>query len=111
MMRSFTTLLVLALMGSGFYLFQTKNTAMLLDRDIGRTMKQIDQTRERAGLLRAEYARQTGPGVVGALAERFLPELKATQPSQYVAMADLERRLPAIGLPQPVHFASSITYS
>ena len=102
MIRPFTTLCVLAVMGSGFYLFQTKNTAMLLDRDIARIMKQVDQARERTGLLRAEYARLTGPGPLGELAGQFLPELKATLPSQYAALPDLERRLPAIGLPQPV---------
>lgn len=102
MIRPFTTLCVLALMGSGFYLFQTKNTAMLLDRDIAKIMKQADQARERAGLLRAEYARLTGPGPLGVLAGEHLPELKATMPSQYAALPDLERRLPGIGVPQPV---------
>jgi hypothetical protein len=101
MMRPFTAICMLAAAGSGFYLFQTKNTSMMLDREIARIMKQTDQARERTGLLRAEYARLTGPGPIGELAAQLLPELKATQPTQYAAMADLDRRLPAIGAPPP----------
>ena len=101
MMRPFTAICMLAAAGSGFYLFQAKNAAMLLDRDIAKIMRQVDQARERTGLLRAEYARLTGPGPIGELATQLLPELKATQPGQYAALNDLERRLPPIGAPQP----------
>ncbi len=101
MIRPFTILCMIAVVASGFYLFQTKNAAMLVDRDIARIMKQVDQARERTGLLRAEYARLTGPGPIGELAAQLLPELKATLPTQYAALGDLDRRLPAIGAPQP----------
>ena len=101
MMRPFTAICMLAAAGSGFYLFQTKNASMMLDRDIAKIMKQVDQARERSGLLRAEYARLTGPGPIGELAAQLLPELKATLPTQYAAMTDLDRRLPAIGVAPP----------
>ena len=101
MMRPFTLLCLFAALGAGFYLFQTKNQAMLLDREIVRTMKQADATRQRTGLLRAEYALLNDPGRLTELAAMFLPELKHTPPSQFSGTADLDRRLPAIGAPSP----------
>ena len=86
-MRPVALLCIIAFIAAGFYLFQTKNQAMLLDRDIARILKSADSARERATLLRAEYARLTGPGPVGDLAERFLPDLRPTAPPQYAAHA------------------------
>ncbi len=101
MKRKFTILCVLAAVGSGFYLFQTKNRAMLLDRDIARLMKSTEATRQHTGLLRAEYALLNDPGRLAQLAGDLLPELKTTAPSQFAGMADLEHRLPAVGAPPP----------
>lgn len=101
MMRPFTLLCLIAALGSGFYLFQTKNQAMLLDRDITRVMKQTDAVRQRAGLMRTEYALLNDPSRLAELSGGLLPDLKTTAPTQFTSFTELERRLPAIGAPMP----------
>ena len=101
MMRNFTLLCLIAALGSGFYLFQTKNQAMLLDREIARVMKQTDIVRQRAGLMRTEYALLNDPSRLAELSGGLLPDLKTTAPTQFASFAELERRLPAIGAPMP----------
>jgi hypothetical protein len=101
MMRPFTFLCMLAAAGSGFYLFQTKNQAMLLDREIQRTMKQTEEARQRAMLLRAEFARLNDPDRLQELATQLLPSLRPTDPKQFTTLAELDKWLPPVGAPMP----------
>jgi hypothetical protein len=83
--------------GSGLYLYQAKHHALMLDRKIDRILNQADAARERAGLLRAEYALLNDPSRLAELATQLLPDLQTTAPGQFTTMADLDRRLPPVG--------------
>ena len=94
MIRPLTCICMLLAAGSGLYLYQTKHRAQLLDREIARTYKQIDTTRERIGALKSEWAVLTETERLAELATQHLA-LKTLDPKQFVAMADLGSRLPA----------------
>ncbi len=101
MIRPFTFVTMLLAAGSGLYLYQTKHQAQVLDREIARTMKTADTVRQRAGLMRAEYALLNDPARLAELSGQWLPELRNTAPAQYSSWSDFDRRLPAIGAPPP----------
>jgi hypothetical protein len=81
---------------SGLYLYQAKHRAQLLDRQIAATMHQAELARDRSGVLRAEWMQLQDPERLAALAGRFLPTLKSTQPGQFTTLAELDNRLPAV---------------
>ena len=96
MIRPFTVISMVLACASGLYLYQSKHQAQMLDRDIGRTLKQTEQARERIGMLRTEWALVNEPDRLAELA-RAHTSLQPLKPTQFVAMADLAARLPAPG--------------
>jgi hypothetical protein len=101
MIHPFTLACALLAVGSGAWVYQSKHSAQLLDRDINRTMKSVDDARGRTGMLRAEYALLNDPSRLQELAEQHLA-LKTTSPVQFARLADLSGRLPAVGSFKPV---------
>jgi len=99
-MRPISLLCMLLAIGSGLYLYRVKYRAQMLDREIHATLRAADETRARAGLLRADYALLNDPIRLQELIDQHLP-LKSTQPGQFTTLAELERRLPPIGLAPP----------
>jgi hypothetical protein len=97
--RPFTCICMLLAAGSGLYLYQSKHQALMLDREIGKTLNAVDAARQRSSLLRAEYALLNDPSRLADLSTQFLPDMKTTTPGQFTSLADLDKRLPAIGLP------------
>jgi hypothetical protein len=95
MIRPLTALTMLMAGGSGLYLYQAKHRAQMLDREITTTMHAAEQARERAGVLRGEWALLNDPERLTAFADRFLP-LKTVQPGQFTSLAELDRHLPAV---------------
>ncbi len=100
MMRPISLLCMLLAIGSGLYLYRVKYTAQMLDREIHATLRAADETRARAGLLRADYALLNDPIRLQELVDQHL-QLKSTQPGQFTTLAELERRLPPVGLAPP----------
>ncbi len=100
MIRPLTCLCLLAAAGSGLYLYQEKHRAQLLDREIGRVVHQADATRERIGLLRAEWALLNEPDRLSGLAAQHL-SLQPLAPTQFAQVSDLPNRLPAPVLTPP----------
>lgn len=100
MMRPLSILCMLLAIGSGLYLYRTKYRAQMLDREITATLRSADEARNRAGMLRADYALLNDPIRLQELVDQHLT-LKTTAPTQFTTLADFERRLPAIGLPPP----------
>lgn len=94
MIRPLTCICMLMAAGSGLYLYQTKHRAQLLDREIAHNLKQIDQTKERIGVLKGEWALLNEPERLADLARQHLA-LHTLAPAQFVALADLGNRLPA----------------
>jgi hypothetical protein len=97
--RPFTCICMLLAAGSGLYLYQSKHQALMLDREISKTLSAVDAARQRSSLLRAEYALLNDPSRLADLSAQFLPDMKTTTPGQFTSLADLDKRLPAIGLP------------
>ncbi len=94
MIRPFTLVCMLSAFGAGLYLYQSKHQAQMLDREIGRTIKQAEATRDRTGMLRAEWALLNEPDRLAELA-RAHTSLQTLKPTQFVALNDLAARLPA----------------
>lgn len=99
MIRPVTLVTFVAFIGSGLYLYQVKHQAQLVDRHIHKVREAIQAARDRAEVLRAEYALLNDPDRLAALAAQFVPDLKPTQPGQWTTMAEIERRLPPVGEP------------
>ena len=94
MIRPFTVICMLLAGGSGLYLYQAKHRSQLLDREIARTIKSTEATRERIGAMRAEWALLNEPERLAELSQQHLG-LRQLDPKQFVALADLGARLPA----------------
>jgi hypothetical protein len=86
---------------SGLYLYQTKQQGRLLDKHIAQVHAQIDATHSRTEVLKAEYQLLNDPDRLTDLASQYLPGLKPTQPPQWSAMAELDKRLPQVSAPKP----------
>jgi hypothetical protein len=98
MTRPLTCLTLIAAAGAGLYLYQEKHRAQMLDREINRVVHATEQTRERTGMMRAEWALLNEPDRLAGLAAQHL-SLQPVTPSQFVQLADLSTRLPAVGAP------------
>ena len=97
MMRPLTFVSMLLAAGSGLYLYQAKQQARVLDRQIADMRTEAGALHQRAEVLRAEYTLLNDPTRLGGLAAQYLPDLKPTQPGQWTSMAELDKRLPPIG--------------
>ncbi|MBV9750758.1 MAG: hypothetical protein JO157_18280 [Acetobacteraceae bacterium] len=93
MIRPFTFVALLLAGTSGLYLYQAKHRAEVLDQQITHTLRQAAATRERIGLLRAEWALLNEPDRLNQLAGQHLG-LEPLQPSRFVAAADLASHIP-----------------
>ncbi len=93
MIRPLTCICMLLAGGSGLYLYQSKHRALMLDREIARTMKQAEIARERITALRTEWALLNEPERLAELSRQHLG-LRTLQPTQFVTPQDLGARLP-----------------
>ena len=100
MIRPFTCVCMVLAGASGLYLYQAKHRVQLLDRDITSTIHATEAARERIGVLRAEWTLQNDPERLAQLADRFLA-LKTVTPGQFTSMAELDKRLPPVRVPEP----------
>ncbi len=98
MIRPLTFICLLGAFGSGLYLYSEKHRAILLDRDIGHAIRGTEAARERTGMLRAEWALLNDPGRLQTMADKYLA-LKTMAPGQFVQLAELSTRLPAVPPP------------
>jgi hypothetical protein len=94
MIRPVTCITALLACGSGLYLYQTKHQAQMVDRQIEHTAKAITATKMQTRELAAAWTVLGSPDRLQQLSEQYL-DIKPMQPSQFVAMADLDSRLPA----------------
>ena len=103
MIRPVTAICMLAAGASGLYLYQTKHRAVMLDRQIMSVLKQTEATRERIGMMRAEWALLNEPERLAELSGKHLG-LRTLAPTQFASVADFGSRLPppvAPGTPYP----------
>lgn len=97
MIRPLTFVSMLLAAGSGLYLYQSKQQARVLDRQIADIRGAAAALHQRAEVLRAEYTLLNDPTRLSGLATTYLPDLKPTQPGQWTLMAELDKRLPQVG--------------
>jgi hypothetical protein len=98
MTRPLTCLTLIAAAGAGLYLYQEKHRAQMIDREINRIVHATEQTRDRTGMMRAEWAALNEPDRLAGLAQQHLA-LQTMGPGQFVTLADLASRLPPVGAP------------
>jgi hypothetical protein len=94
MIRPFTCVSVLLACGSGLYLYQTKHHAQVVDRQIEHTVQAITATRTQTRELAAAWTLLGNPDRLQLLADQYL-DIKPVQPSQFVALSELDNRLPS----------------
>lgn len=102
MTRPLTCLTLIAAAGAGLYLYQEKHRAQMVDREINRTVHATEQTRDRIGMMRAEWALLNEPERLASLATTYLASLQTMTPGQFAHIADLGSRLPPVGGPTAV---------
>ena len=100
MIRPVTCVCALLAGASGLYLYQSKHSVQLLDRQIESTVRATQAARERSGVLRAEWTVRNDPERLAQLADRFL-QLKTVTPGQFTTLAELGNRLPPVQVPGP----------
>ncbi len=103
MIRPLTCVCAILAGASGLYLYSEKHRTTLLDQQISAIVSDTQHIRERTAMLRAEWALLNQPDRLQGLATRFLPQLGAMAPTQFVQMASLDRHLPAAGPEIPPH--------
>lgn len=100
MIRPITLLSVLLAFAAGLWLYQAKHAAQIADREIMRLYRQVDQSRDRISILRAEWAMLNMPDRLRDVAGRHL-SLEMIHPTQWATASELGRRLPAPGQALP----------
>ena len=98
MTRPLTCLTLICAAGAGLYLYQEKHQARMVDREINQTVHATEQTRDRIGMMRAEWAMLNEPDRLTNLATAHLT-LQSMVPGQFVQLADLGNHLPPVGAP------------
>ncbi|MCQ4162499.1 hypothetical protein NON00_21545, partial [Roseomonas sp. GC11] len=103
MFRPLTVVAIAAFSLVGWHVYRAEEAATQLDRELRDLNKRIEAARERSQVLRAEWALLNEPERLRQVAQKHLP-LEAMQPTQFVRMPELERRLP-----QAVAFAGPVS--
>lgn len=103
MFRPLTFITLAMACGSGLYLYQVKHQAQVLDRQIERAARQTEAARAQARELNAAWTLLGNPSRLQQLSDQYLT-IQPVKPTQFVAMADLDAKLPA---PRPLDSAPS----
>ncbi len=103
MIRPLTCVCAILAGASGLYLYSEKHRTTLLDQQISGIVSDTQHIRERTAMLRAEWALLNQPDRLQGLATRFLPQLGAMAPTQFVQLSALDHHLPPPGPEVPPH--------
>jgi len=95
MIRPLTLVTLFAAAGAGLHVYNSKHEVALLDRELRSIAKSIEEAETRTQALQAEWAWLTEQERLRGLAQRYLA-LEPMQPSQFLRMAEAERRLPPV---------------
>ncbi len=93
MLKIFNAVLVLAVLVSGYSLYQLEHATRGVERKIATTDRKIDEAREAIKLLNAEWSSLTRPERIQKLAEQNLA-LQPTRAQQFVSVEDLLTKVP-----------------
>lgn len=94
MLKAINAVLVVAVLVSGYFLYNLEHATRSAERQIAKTQRQIADTRETIKLLNAEWSSLTRPERIQKLAAQHLA-LEPTKATQFVSLEDLLTKVPA----------------
>jgi hypothetical protein len=94
MIHPLTLVTFAAFLGSGLYVFQTKEEVAKLDRELRGVTREIEGERSRTQTLSAEWARLNDQDRLRSMVTNHLREMQPMEPSQFQRLDDAQRRMP-----------------
>ena len=106
MIHPLTLVTFAAFLGSGLYVFQTKEEVAKLDRELHGISRQIEAERSRTQTLSAEWARLNDQDRLRSMATNHLRDMQPMEPAQFQRLGDAQRRMPQVVafVPEPTGF-------
>ena len=94
MIHPLTIITFAAFLGSGLYVFQTKEAVRKLDQELRAIRTETEAERARAQTLSAEWARLNDQDRLRQLAAAHLRHMQPMEPAQFQRLEDAQRRMP-----------------
>jgi hypothetical protein len=94
MIHPLTLITFAAFLGSGLYVFQTKETMRKLDQELREVRRETEAERSRIQTLSAEWARLNDQDRLRQMAAAHLRHMQPMEPSQFQRIEDAQRRMP-----------------
>ncbi len=94
MIHPLTLVTFAAFLGSGLYVFQTKETVRKLDQELRAIRMETEAERSRTQTLSAEWARLNDQDRLRQLAAAHLRHMQPMEPAQFQRIEDAQRRMP-----------------
>lgn len=96
MIRPFTLFCALFAGVSGMVLYAQKHKTTLLDKEITKIVYDTNKIKSQTAMLRTEWTLLNQPDRLKDLSTKFIPGLRALNPTQFVQMASVTAALPPI---------------
>ena len=94
MIHPLTLITFAAFLGSGLYVFQTKETMRKLDQELREIRRETEAERGRTQTLSAEWARLNDQDRLRQMAAAHLRHMQPMEPTQFQRIEDAQRRMP-----------------
>lgn len=102
MIHPLTLITFAAFLGSGLYVFQTKEAVRKLDQELRSIRMETEAERGRTQTLSAEWARLNDQDRLRQMAATHLRHMQPMEPAQFQRLEDAQRRMPQVVAFAPV---------
>lgn len=102
MIHPLTLITFAAFLGSGLYVFQTKEAVRKLDQELRSIRMETEAERGRTQTLSAEWARLNDQDRLRQMAAAHLRHMQPMEPAQFQRLEDAQRRMPQVVAFAPV---------